>query len=155
MKNLINKTVCVLSVSLFCTTPFFSASNLYANDNKHSVQFEINKIEMGDNKIYLQLFKGEENFNKGRALESRIINANANSLMVSFNNLSPGDYAIRLYHDQNNNGKLDTNLFGIPTEGYAFSNDAKPKFGPPSYETMSFVIDETQATVNNSTTINY
>ena len=49
---------------------------------------------------------------------------------VTFSDLPSGEYAVRLFHDQNNNEKLDTNLIGIPTEGYGFSNDAHGMFGP-------------------------
>jgi uncharacterized protein (DUF2141 family) len=39
--------------------------------------------------------------------------------------LLEGEYAISLYHDVNGNNKLDTGLYGIPVEGYGFSNHAK------------------------------
>ncbi|MES2370531.1 DUF2141 domain-containing protein [Thiobacillus thioparus] len=36
------------------------------------------------------------------------------------------------------NGKLDTNLLGIPKEGYGFSNDAKASLGAPTFSAASF-----------------
>jgi uncharacterized protein (DUF2141 family) len=39
------------------------------------------------------------------------------------------------------NGKLDTNVLGIPTEGYGFSNDAWAWFGAPSFKAASFTYD--------------
>jgi uncharacterized protein (DUF2141 family) len=50
----------------------------------------------------------------------------------------PGTYALAVIHDENMNGKLDTNWLGIPTEGYGFSNDAKAVLGPPSFSAASF-----------------
>ncbi|MFZ0887958.1 MAG: DUF2141 domain-containing protein [Candidatus Binataceae bacterium] len=50
----------------------------------------------------------------------------------------PGTYALAVIHDENSNGKLDTDLFGIPTEGYAFSKDASAWFGTPSFPAASF-----------------
>jgi uncharacterized protein (DUF2141 family) len=48
-----------------------------------------------------------------------------------------GSYAIMLYHDANANGRLDRGgLLRMPTEGYAFSNDAPVRMGPPSFEAM-------------------
>lgn len=55
--------------------------------------------------------------------------------------LSYGTYAIRLYHDENDNGELDTNLFGAPQEAYGFSNDARGRFGPPDFEEAAFSLD--------------
>ncbi len=43
-----------------------------------------------------------------------------------FEDIAPGTYALAVIHDENMNGKLDTNWLGVPTEGYGFSNDAKP-----------------------------
>ncbi|HNI91331.1 MAG TPA: DUF2141 domain-containing protein, partial [Leptospiraceae bacterium] len=42
--------------------------------------------------------------------------------------------AIGIMHDENNNLKMDTNLIGIPKEGYGVSNNVKSKLGPPKYE---------------------
>lgn len=51
--------------------------------------------------------------------------------------LAPGAYAIEVYHDENANRRLDTGgLIGLPIEGYGFSNDAKIRMGPPSFEAM-------------------
>ena len=55
--------------------------------------------------------------------------------------LPDGIYAIGLYVDSNNNEQLDTNFFGIPTEQFGFSNNAKGRFGPPSFESASFELD--------------
>jgi len=55
-----------------------------------------------------------------------------------FEDIQPGTYAVAVIHDENMNGKLDTNLFGIPKEGYGFSRDAKALFGAPSYSQASF-----------------
>jgi uncharacterized protein (DUF2141 family) len=51
-----------------------------------------------------------------------------------FDGLPPGAYAVSVHHDENGNGRLDTNFLGIPAEGLAASNDAKGFMGPPSFE---------------------
>lgn len=60
---------------------------------------------------------------------------------------APGTYAIKVFHDVNDNGKLDTNWLGIPTEPYGFSNDAMGMFGPPSFEQASFKVGAGTTTV--------
>lgn len=52
-----------------------------------------------------------------------------------------GTYAVQLYHDKNDNGKLDTNLFGVPQEPYGFSNNARGTMGPPDFEATAFTLD--------------
>lgn len=56
------------------------------------------------------------------------------------NNLAYGNYAIAVYHDANENGELDTNFLGIPTEKYGFSNGARGKFGPATWEQAKFPV---------------
>lgn len=51
-----------------------------------------------------------------------------------------GDYTVRVMHDENKNGELDSNFMGIPTEPYGISMDGKSRFGPPSYEDALFTI---------------
>jgi uncharacterized protein (DUF2141 family) len=56
----------------------------------------------------------------------------------TFDPLPAGTYAIACFHDENRNGKLDTGLFGIPTEGTVVSNHAKGFLGPPSFDKARF-----------------
>lgn len=63
-----------------------------------------------------------------------------NNAVVIFDNLPAGEYAISTYHDENNNGKLDKNMMGIPSEDYAASNNAKGFMGPPAYKDAKFVL---------------
>lgn len=59
---------------------------------------------------------------------------------VVFKDLPEGEYAFAVYHDANSNGKMDSNLMGIPTEDYAFSNNAMGNMGPPSYDDAKFAL---------------
>lgn len=54
-----------------------------------------------------------------------------------------GRYAVAAFHDENGNEKLDTNLLGAPKEGLAFSNDVRPKLGPPKFDAIAFSHDGT------------
>ena len=56
----------------------------------------------------------------------------------AFDPTPAGIYAVACIHDENKNGKLDTGLFGIPTEGTVVSNHAKGFMGPPSFEKARF-----------------
>ena len=58
---------------------------------------------------------------------------------VAFEHLAPGEYALLLLHDANRNGKLDKR-FGIPREGFGFSNNPPLRFGPPSANSVRFTL---------------
>jgi uncharacterized protein (DUF2141 family) len=67
---------------------------------------------------------------------------NNKTSQVIFKNVAPGKYAVRLFHDENENKVLDKGIFGFPKESWGVSNDAKGGFGPPKYEDMIFVVDK-------------
>lgn len=56
--------------------------------------------------------------------------------------LQRGEYAIALYHDKNNNEECDVNFFGIPVEGYGFSNNVKPILSAPSFRRAKLRLEE-------------
>ncbi|MEM9649556.1 MAG: DUF2141 domain-containing protein, partial [Bacteroidota bacterium] len=53
-----------------------------------------------------------------------------------------GDYAISVYHDENNNGKLDKYLGFYPKEVYGCSNQARGNYGPPKWKDAKFTINQ-------------
>ena len=81
-------------------------------------------------------------------------NAGNGEVKFVFHNLPAGKYAVSACHDENGNGKLDRNSFGVPTEGYGFSNDAQGTAGPPKFVQAAFDFDgKTNKTISFS--LNY
>jgi uncharacterized protein (DUF2141 family) len=52
----------------------------------------------------------------------------------------PGRYALVALHDENSNHKLDRNLFGIPKEGFGFTNNPKVVLSAPSFDTAAIPV---------------
>ncbi|KZN32492.1 hypothetical protein N480_25500 [Pseudoalteromonas luteoviolacea S2607] len=136
MKKLIATLACI-------SAPLFAAD----------LKLTINDINAKPGKIYIEMFKGEKQYIAGESYTAAIVRAQKGTVSTQFSNLEPGAYTIRLFHDENNNAQLDTNLFGIPTEGVSFSNHATMQFGPPSYEDMTITI--TQGSNVESMTLTY
>ena len=61
--------------------------------------------------------------------------------VVSFE-VPPGTYAIAVYHDLNDNNKLDRNLIGYPKEPFGFSNNYRPTVAAPDFEDCAFQLPE-------------
>ncbi len=61
--------------------------------------------------------------------------------LYKIENILPGEYALLVYHDENNNERIDKNFIGIPKEPLGFSNRYQPK-GPPSYSRAVFVLED-------------
>ena len=89
---------------------------------------------------------------QGEVISAEIHPVTGKSVTVRFDSLSPGPRAVRLFHDENSNGTLDTNFFGIPTEGYGFSNNPRSRFGEPSLRDRLF---EHQADTTIHITLTY
>lgn len=72
---------------------------------------------------------------------ARIVHGRATCV---FRQVAAGTYGISAFHDTNDNGKLDTNFLGIPTEDYCASRDARGVMGPPSFDDAKFNYDGAQ-----------
>lgn len=126
--------ISIFFIAILCS--FFLSTNIsIAQNNSHSLKIQIVGLISNNGKVLLQLFN---NKNEIIAKETAIINNKRCS--ISIPNLKQGKYSIRYFHDENDNDKLDTNWFGIPIEGYGFSNNAVSMFGTPSIKDRLFNI---------------
>lgn len=96
------------------------------------------EIQKGE--VRLSLFMGEEAYDGGAPVAQAARSAEDGAVKVAFTGLAPGAYAIKAFHDLNGNGILDTNVMGIPSEPFAFSNNAVGSFGPATFEQARFVV---------------
>ena len=62
----------------------------------------------------------------------------AGKAVCEFPGLAPGDYAAVVFHDENGDHEFNQNAFGMPEEGYGFSNDAASLFAPPDFKSAAF-----------------
>ncbi len=60
--------------------------------------------------------------------------AHVGSVVVVVPGVPPGVYAVQAFLDENDDGKINRSLLGIPKEGMGFSRDAPMRFGPPSFD---------------------
>ncbi len=101
-----------------------------------NVTATITKLESAKGILMIELVD-----KNGKTISNKAVEVSANECKVTFENIENGTYAIRYYHDENGNGKMDTGTFGIPKEGYGFSNNARGFMGPPDFEDMLFTVD--------------
>lgn len=103
----------------------------------------IDDARNGEGQIRVALFESRAGFPSGpeAPAKSQTVAAEGAPIGLDFVDLNAGTYAVAVYHDENSNGELDKNLFGIPTEGYGFSNDARGFMGPPSFEEATITLE--------------
>ncbi|MCJ8319553.1 MAG: DUF2141 domain-containing protein [Colwellia sp.] len=104
----------------------------------------ISDIEQGKGYVLVALYADQESYTSGKASFSSRVKAEHDQETLVFENLPDGEYAIKLYQDENDNNKLDFNILGIPKEGYGFSNNVG-MFGAPDYVDAKFTIKENTA----------
>ncbi len=87
------------------------------------------------------LFSNELSF-MGKSLPSNCISVNVKNKLATavFSNVTPGSYAVFVFHDVNNNFKMDKNILGIPKEGYGASNNKLPFASAPHFEDNKFIV---------------
>ena len=91
--------------------------------------------------VMLQLFNSEPGYANGDAVHVGRVAVIGDTATIRFDGLTPGQYAFRLFHDLNGDGRMNTNPFGIPTEPFAFSNNARGSFGPARWADAAFTLN--------------
>lgn len=106
-----------------------------------SLVIEMSGFASDKGHVLLNLANSRENFESDgegyRAARQTIENGVAK---VEFTGLPYGEYAIKVFQDEDDNGKLDIGWMG-PKEPYGFSNDARGTMGPPDWDEAKFAID--------------
>jgi len=117
-------------------------NNIDTLDQKEYLIVKVSNIKEIKGEMKIALYNNKSDFeNQTNPVHTAQIQVTKNILEVRFDNIIPSNnYAIAVHHDVNMNGKIDTNFFGIPKEGFCFSNNAMGNFGPPSYEDCRFEV---------------
>jgi uncharacterized protein (DUF2141 family) len=121
-------------LSLFLTIFIFWSKCLHAQNIKVKVQ----NLTPRHGIVHARLCRDTDDFldDKFKELSSKI-SASGDVEMV-FNNVPTGKYVVWLFHDTDNSGDLTTNILGIPTEPFGFSNNPRIRMGPPAFSEASF-----------------
>jgi uncharacterized protein (DUF2141 family) len=135
------------------TAPALASVVAPASVSRTTLTLSIEGVRSTRGKIMAALLKADASAGIARRVNAGMASPVAGTTTLVFEGLEPGDYAIQLFHDENGNGEMDSNLFGIPSEGYAFSNRARGSFGPPKFEQMKFTV--TAAPAATAAVMNY
>ncbi|MDT0554423.1 DUF2141 domain-containing protein [Patiriisocius hiemis] len=111
---------------------------------QNAIDVSITNIKSNEGTLKVGLYNSEATFlattfiSKNSAIEN-------NRVIVTFEDVPDGTYAISTFHDEDNNGKLNMMMGMIPSEDYACSNGAKGFFGPPKWKDASFEINNDES----------
>ena len=119
---------------------------------QNTIYVEVTGFDSDKGKASIGLFNEEETFLREANWKqfSEITNSKATA---TFKDIPDGVYAISVYHDENDNDKLDLIMGMMPKEDTGTSNNPKTKMGPPKWEESIFEVKGNQE-VSFSITIN-
>jgi uncharacterized protein (DUF2141 family) len=126
---------------------FFAIIQLAISAQTADLNVNISNIKPYTGNIMIAIFNSKETyFEMDKMLAGYEISVDSSSVSCTFSDLPIGIYAITIYHDQDSNGEMNRNWLGMPTEGYAFSNNFASSIRPASFDDASFKL-KTDATL--------
>lgn len=122
--------LCTLFLKVVAISPSLETASLVLKVKEVKVPLGVIRVAVYNHKASFLKFK--------EVFSSAVVPAVAGETKIVMEGLPPGTYALALYQDLNNNGKMDKNWIGIPTEPLGFSNAKLGVFGPPSFKACTF-----------------
>jgi uncharacterized protein (DUF2141 family) len=106
-----------------------------------TITININSIRNSKGTVKWAVYNKESNFISTEAgfADAGETKAKEGSVTVKTKPPPDGTYAISIFHDENNNSEIDFNFFGLPIEGFGFSQNPTLYFGPPKFKECTFV----------------
>jgi uncharacterized protein (DUF2141 family) len=128
----------ILTLVLFITGLGFAQAQ---EKESFSVNLTITGMKSDKGDVYVALYNSENTFLK-KPFKTTIVKVTDKKATAVFKELQKGVYAVSIFHDKNENKKMDTNFLGIPKEPIGMSNNAKGFMGPPKYKDAKFMVDK-------------
>jgi uncharacterized protein (DUF2141 family) len=106
----------------------------------NTIRVEIDGLRNNSGRVSCALYSSADGFPKKNEKAVAQLNSviSDRKAVCEFTGILPATYAVSVFHDENSNGKLDTNFMGIPREGVGASNGARGHMGPPKFEDAAF-----------------
>ena len=139
------------AIPLFFLILFFSMATSHAAETRASVgqtgtiTVQLTGFENDRGTAKLCVCRSEDEYT-GKAKEFCTASTEIKSTKAEwvFEHMPYGSYSIKAFHDENGNSRLDKDFLGMPTERYGFSNNARGRFGPPTFASAAFRLNSPQ-----------
>ncbi len=137
--------IAILAVSSLLTLATFAPHAVRAQTaatapTTLTVNFTVTDVPTGQ--IMMNLYDNEAAHDgDGKPVRQAAVPVKDGKAVAQFDGLAPGRYAIKAFHDIDGDGKMGMTPFGMPTEPFAFSNNAQPQGGPAPWSASNFAVD--------------
>jgi uncharacterized protein (DUF2141 family) len=118
----------------------FSTHLSAQNQSTGNIEIRITGLRNTKGKVNVNLFNKNDGFpdDPMKSFGWKTVKIVPDTVVIVFEELPYGNYAVSVLHDENSNGKMEKNFFGIPKEGFAFSNNYAPRLKSPSFKDAMF-----------------
>lgn len=108
---------------------------------QNTISVHVKNVDSTSGQVNVALYDSDETFlSFDGVLKTGSAPAHEGIVTLQIADLPIGEYALAVFHDENGNGKLDTNWLGVPKEKVAFSRAKMKTFGPPKYKECAFKV---------------
>lgn len=138
-----------LCLTALCSLGFTAPTAAPAADGPASVTVVVSALASSSSAVKLYFYNVREKFlTKGGYAFMKVVKPGGQHQVSLPVELAPGEWAVAITQDTNNNDKLDKNFMGIPTEPFAFSNNVRPRLAPPDFNDCKFTVGGAGKVVN-------
>lgn len=100
----------------------------------------IEGLETTQGQLMVGLYDSESAYENDSEFEGGAFPIERNKALIRFEDIPVGHYAIKVFHDEDMDGRLSTGALGIPSEDYGFSNNASDPFSAPEWRESRFAL---------------
>jgi len=122
-----------------------SQENKLVDEPSFSIEVKIGQMKSDKGTVYFGLYASEKDFVNRNYMQGKKVKADKDGVVVSFENIPKGVYAVSCFYDANDNGKMDFDHKGLPMEDYGVTNNVV-QFGPPRFSDAKFEVSDKDLT---------
>lgn len=130
----------IISASSVAALPEFIKAQKATSSFGSALILNVSDFEALSGQVLVALFETKSGYDADQTVRSKAVPVNKESITIKFERLPVGEYAYKLFHDVNGDGKLNTDVLGIPKEPYYFSQDVSDPFSAPEWEEAKFLL---------------
>lgn len=118
----------------------------FSQDTGANITVTVDNVKNDKGKVVFSLHT-KDTFMKGNGIMNAESEIKDGKVIITFENVQPGEYAIMVLHDENDNQRMDFRENGMPLESYGMSNNVM-SFGPPIYDDAKFQVEKENLEMN-------
>tara|TARA_R110000868_G_scaffold369683_1_gene633098 strand:+ start:4371 stop:4994 length:624 start_codon:yes stop_codon:yes gene_type:complete len=137
--NLHLASAALLALALAASTSSAMAANEDGQGVAATLSITVSGFATESGTLFLGVYDAQS-WSGGPSMRSARVAIEGDAVVLSIDDLAPGTYGVKVFQDLDGDGRLGTSGMGIPTEPYAFSNNARNRFGPARWDDAAFEV---------------